>query len=383
MSKVSSPTSKAGIRASKSSTNTTQTKGKTKGKLPVPLIIGVVFFLLLIFTVVFMLFGGGSEEPVEQSVEVVVPQSSEMNGGNAPTLPQDPVDMNNAATVVVDPFTDPAPINAVTEAAITSAIQSDPSYTEGVGILMPDSTMFREDSVEFNALKKEIGAPVYADLSSIMIVESGPEGDVWMDNDINSGGGAIPLASQEAKGKVMAFATQSANSHLQDVKARYSQPVPPQPVQPQAQAQNNPNAQPVAQQQVAAAAPVQRVVEVSTINDEERQLLNSIVQELRTQNRNTSEQLNEVRQERNRVEQELVQLRQRIEDNPTLSNAVRATMLPTSSGYKLHMVMNDKIFLQNVKTGEVVVLQQGQNIPQTPYNLASADIDSGMVLVTK
>lgn len=381
MSKVSPPSSKAAARATKSATaGSSSGLSSAKGKLPMPLIIGVVFFLGLVFTVLFMVFGGGNSEPVEQSVEVVVPQSDELNTGSrdVPTIPIDetPVDpLMDDATVVVDPFASPEPINAVTEEAITSAIKSDPSYTEGVGLLMPDGTMFGENTVDFNALKKEIGAPVYADLSSIMIMQSGAEGDVWMFNDINSGNGPIPLASQEAKGKAMAFAVQSANKHLQDVKARYSQPVAP------VQAQVNPNAQQVANQQVVE--PVQRVVEVSTINDEERQLLNSIVQELRIQNKNTKDELKAAKAERASVEKELVQLRQRIEDNPALKNVVRATMLPKSTGYKLDAVMNDKIFLRNIKNDEIVIVQQGQAIPSTSYNISSADMDTGIVLVTQ
>lgn len=379
MSKVSPASSKAAARSSKSSTAAgASSASNAKGKLPVPLLLGGGIFLVVIFVFVYMLFGG-SKEPVEQNVEVVVPQSAELDTGadSVPTLPVEEVPndllVENPAVVVVDPFESPDLINAVTDEAVTTAIKSDPSYTENVGLLMPDGTMFGVNSAEFIALKQEVGGPVHGLVSSMVSVQPTDNGDVWMYNDIDSGQGAIPLASQDAKSKVMALSVRSANDSLQAVKARYT---PQQGVV--AVVQTDPNQQ-VAQQ---AQEPVQRIVEVSTINDEERQLLNSIIQELRTQNKNTKDELKAAAAEKKSVEKELVQLRQRVEDNPALKNIVRASMLPKSTGYKLDAVMGDKIFLRNIKTDEISILQAGQNIPNTSFSISSADMDTGIVLVT-
>ena len=378
MSKISPTTSKAAARSAKSATAGASSGGSAKSKLPVPLIVGGGIFLVVIFVFIFMLFGGGGE-PAEQNVEVVVPQSSELDTGDssAPILPVENVEpdllVNDTSVVVVDPFASPDPINAITEAAVTTAITSDPSYTENVGLLMPDGTMFGVSSAEFIALKQEVGAPVHAKTTSMIISQPSEAGDVWMFNDVESGQGAIPLATQEAKGKVMSGAVQEANTSLQAVKARYTP-------QQQQVAQTTDAAQQVNPQQ--AQQPIQQVVEVSSINDEERQLLNSIVQELRTQNKNTKADLQSAKEAKRDAERELVQLRQRVEDNPALKNVVRATMLPKSSGYKLDAVMGDKIFLRNINTDEITILQPGQNIPTTNYSVVSADMDSGFVLVT-
>lgn len=377
MSKVSPATSKAAARSSKSATAGASSNANAKGKLPVPLIIGGGIFLVIIFVFVYMLFGG-SEEKVEQSVEVVVPQSSELDTGasSAPILPVDEMEpdllANDTTVVVVDPFESPDPINAITEAAVTTAISSDPSYTENVGLLMPDGTMFAANTAEFAALKQEVGGPVHAKVTGMVITQPSENGDIWMFNDVDSGQGPIPLATQEAKGKVMAGAVQASNQSLQTVKARYTP-------QQQEVAQVDPNQQVNPQQ---AQQPVQQVVEISSINDEERQLLNSIVQELRIQNKNTKADLQSAKEDKRNIEKELVQLRQRVEDNPALKNIVRATMLPKSTGYKLDAVMGDKIFLRNIKTDEITILQPGQNIPTTTYSITSADMDTGIVLVT-
>lgn len=377
MSKVSPASSKAAARSSKSSTAAGAPASNAKGKLPVPLLLGGGIFLVVVFIFVYMLFGG-SKEPVEQNVEVEVPQSSELDTGadSAPILPveETPNDLlvQDDAVVVVDPFESPDLINAVTDEAVTTAIKSDPSYTENVGLLMPDGTMFALNSSEFVALKQEVGAPVHGLVTSLVQIQPSDTGDVWMYNDIDSGQGPIPLASQEAKSKVMALSVQSANDSLQNVKARYT------PQQQAQVAQTDPN-QPIQQQ---PQEPVQRIVEVSTINDEERQLLNSIIQELRTQNKNTKDELKAANAEKKSIERELVQLRQRVEDNPALKTIVRASMLPKSTGYKLDAVMGDKIFLRNINTDEISILQTGQNIPNTSYNISSADMDTGIVLVT-
>lgn len=378
MSKVSPASSKAAARSSKSSTAAgASSASNAKGKLPVPLLLGGGIFLVVVFVFVYMLFGG-SQEPVEQNVEVVVPQSGELDTGadSAPIIPIDdaPNDLLVAETavVVVDPFESPDLINAVTDEAVTTAIKSDPSYTENVGLLMPDGTMFATNSAEFVALKQEVGGPVHGLVSSLVNTQPTDSGDVWMYNDIDSGQGPIPLASQDAKSKVMALSVKSANDSLQTVKARYT------PQQEVVAVQTDPNQQVVQQVQ----EPVQRIVEVSTINDEERQLLNSIIQELRTQNKNTKDELKAAAAEKRSVEKELVQLRQRVEDNPALKNVVRASMLPRSTGYKLDAVMGDKIFLRNIKTDEISILQAGQNIPNTTYSISSADMDTGIVLVT-
>lgn len=377
MSKVSPASSKAAARSSKSSTAAGAPASNAKGKLPVPLLVGGGIFLVVVFIFIYMLFGG-SKEPVEQNVEVEVPQSSELDTGadSAPILPVEETPnellVQDDAVVVVDPFESPDLINAVTDEAVTTAIKSDPSYTENVGLLMPDGTMFALNSSEFVALKQEVGAPVHGLVTSLVQIQPSDTGDVWMYNDIDSGQGPIPLASQEAKSKVMALSVQSANDSLQNVKARYA------PQQQAQAAQTDPN-QPIQQQ---PQEPVQRIVEVSTINDEERQLLNSIIQELRTQNKNTKDELKAATAEKKSIERELVQLRQRVEDNPALKTIVRASMLPKSTGYKLDAVMGDKIFLRNINTDEISILQTGQNIPNTSYNISSADMDTGIVLVT-
>lgn len=378
MSKVSPNSSKAAARVSKSATAGSGSGSGGKGKLPVPLLIGGGIFMVIIFVFVYMMFGGDKKQ-VEQNVEVVIPQSSELDTGKDSSLmlpvEEEPVEEVNPEFGVVeeDPFASSDPINALTESAVLTAIKSDPSYTENVGMLMPDGTMFGENTVEFSALKKEVGTPVHSDLSTLMSTQETADGEIWMFLDATSGQGSMPLASQEAKGKATSYAIQSATRHLQDVKALYSQPVAPVVAA---------NEQGVAQQVAPTEVIVERIVEVSSINDEERQLLNSIVQELRTQNKSAKSDLQTAKEDKRNAEKELVQLRQRVEDNPALKNIVRATMLPSSTGYKLDAVMGDKIFLRNIKTDDITILQQGQNIPSTSYSISSADMDTGIVLVT-
>lgn len=378
MSKVSPTTSKAAARASKTSTASAK-PASNKGGLPVPLMIGIGVFIAILGIVAFF-FLGGDKQPVEQNVEVVVPQSDELNTGEGSTviLPVDnslnPVVMDEQA-LLDDPFLAADPINAVTESAVTTAITADPSYTENVGLLMPDQTMFAVGTPDFNALKQEVGSPVHGDLSAMITSQETASGQVWMFNDVSGGEGPIPIATQEAKAKAMRFAVQSANNHLQKVKERYSQPVTTVPVVGAVDPNQPPQVQVIAE-------PVQRIVEVNSINDEERLLLNSIVQELRTQNQSTKLELEAAKEDKKATERELVQLRQRVENNPALKTAIQATMLPKSSGYKLEAVMGDKIFLRNTTTDESVIVQQGHRIPNTNLSISSADTDTGIVLVT-
>ena len=373
MSKVSPTPSKAEKRSSKAPAGGAGKSGE-KGGLPMPLIFGVVGFLIFIGILLFF-FMGGNDKPVDQNVEVVVPQSAELNTGDSEMIPIEestPDLLVVDQTVSSDPFSSADPINALTEEAVTNAIKTDPSYTENVGLLMPDGTLFTENTAEFNALKQEVGGPVHADLTVMIVGRDGSTGTTWVFNDVSSGEGPIPLASQDAKAKATRFALQSASKHLQDVKIRYSQ---------QVAAVVDPNA-PVAQAQAVQAEPIQRIVEVSSINDEERQLLNSIVQELRTQNKASKMELESAKADKKSTERELVQLRQRVENNPALKTAIQATMLPESSGYKLEAVMGNQIFLRDLKTGESTIVQQGHRIPNSSLVISSADMDSGIVLVT-
>ena len=374
MSKVSPTASKAEKRNAQTGTSGSSASS-SKGGLPIPLIIGVVF-IVIFFGGLLYFFLGGKSDPVPANEEVVIPQSAELNTNDAKRIPVDqtPADLSpleqQPASVADDPFSSADPINALTEKAVTTALKSDPSYTENVGLLMPDGTMFSENTPDFNALKQEVGGPVHADLTAMIVSRDGASGPIWVFNDVSSGEGPIPLASQEAKAKANRFAIQSASGHLQTVKQRYSQQV----------AAADPNA--TQGQPAAAAEPVQRVVEVSSINDEERQLLNSIVQELRTQNKSNKLELEAAKADKEKTERELVQLRQRIENNPALKTAVQASMLPESSGYKLEAVMGDKIFLRNIQTDDSIIIQQGHRIPNTNLSIASADMDTGIVLVT-
>lgn len=128
-----------------------------------------------------------------------------------------------------------------------------------------------------------------------------------------------------------------------------------------------------------AQAPVAYVDPALT--EEERDRLLTIVETQRSNNLELVRKNKELREEKVEVKGKVVELVQRLEDNPKIGAKLRATMIPPESGWKVSAIVGDRIYLVS-KEGVMVTLSQGDKLPSSDLIISHADENTGIVLVT-
>lgn len=117
------------------------------------------------------------------------------------------------------------------------------------------------------------------------------------------------------------------------------------------------------------------------LTEEERDRLLTIVDTQRSNNLELVRKNKELREEKVEVKNKVVDLVQRLEDSSKVSAALRATMLPPESGWKVSAIVGDRIYLIN-KDNLMVTLAQGDRLPDSDLIISHADENTGIVLVT-
>lgn len=123
------------------------------------------------------------------------------------------------------------------------------------------------------------------------------------------------------------------------------------------------------------------VIEQS-LSTEERDRLLSMVEAQRNNNLELVRANKELREERQEVKSKVVELVQRIEDNPKVGLRLRATTIPPESGWKVTAINGDRIYLISTNTNEIVSLTLGDKLPDSSLIVSHVDESTGIVLVT-
>lgn len=120
------------------------------------------------------------------------------------------------------------------------------------------------------------------------------------------------------------------------------------------------------------------------LTEEERDRLLAIVDTQRSNNLELVRKNKELREETAEVKSKVVDLVQRIEDNPKVGAKLRATMIPPESGWKVSAIVGDRIYLVSTTDAnkEIISLAQGDRIPSSDLIISHADENTGIVLVT-
>lgn len=117
------------------------------------------------------------------------------------------------------------------------------------------------------------------------------------------------------------------------------------------------------------------------LSEEERDRLLTIVETQRSNNLELVRKNKELREEKVEVKSKVVELVQRLEDNPKIGAKLRATMIPPESGWKVSAIVGDRIYLVS-KEGVMITLSQGDKLPSSDLIISHADENTGIVLVT-
>ena len=120
---------------------------------------------------------------------------------------------------------------------------------------------------------------------------------------------------------------------------------------------------------------------VNTISEQEKQEYRDLINTLRSVNQDLAKQNREIQQDAQSQKEQMVNVLQKIEDNKYASQKLRATSIPLSSGWSLHAIVNDRLWLQD-PDGQLVSVAEGEPIPTTGLRVITSETSSGMVLVT-
>lgn len=347
-----------------------------KGIFSNPLyIIGAIVAALLIFVliIVVIMMSGNKETPQTQAIPDA-PTAEEIALAEQQSALEEQRALQAPVTgVVVEPndFTlSPTPIETLTQQATENALQQTPQYLNGDGmnLLYPNGAML---PTNHPYISKAI-ADTQTRLQDY-IVQNGLIQERTDDTGISAwnikmpDGTYAPITDPSASALVRdGMSTQAVSYLTEELNLAPAQaPTVQQPYQGQDMQQQN----------------QQPTVIVNAMSEQEKQEYRDLINTLRSVNQDLAKQNREVQQDAQQQKEQMVNLLQKIEDNKYASQKLRATSIPLSSGWSLHAIVNDRLWLQD-PNGELVSVAEGEAIPTTGLRVLSSESSSGMVLVT-
>lgn len=142
---------------------------------------------------------------------------------------------------------------------------------------------------------------------------------------------------------------------------------------------NAPAQQPVEQQQPVAPPPP---VIVDELGQQERAEYRELIEKTRMINRDLIDENRELKNELQSQKEAMVKVLQRIEDDKLSARKLRASALSLKSGWKVHAIQNDRLWLYNPE-GQLVSVADGEQIPSTNIRVIATDEPSGFVYITE
>lgn len=355
-----------------------KTQKKKKGLKDNPLlIIGILsagLLLVGIIIAVIAMSGGDKVETkaipepptAEDIAQAEAQQQAEREAAMAASQQGNSVAMGQPTDFTVSP----TPIETLAQQSAQGALMLTPQYTNGDGmnLVYPDGSILPVAhpfvSVATTATEGRLREFITTnDLIQERTAEDGTRGFyIRMPN-----GDFAPISDPSASAMMRDSMSSQASSFL-------SEELNNAPRQPPLQAQQ-PLQQP--QQQVAPPPPV-----IDAMSQEERMEYRDLIEKTRGINRDLVKENQEIRREMQEQKEDMVRVLQKLEDNKYTSQKLRATSLPLESGWKLHAIVDDRLWLED-PDGQLVSVSEGDVIPSTKMRVITSESSSGLVYITE
>ena len=318
---------------------------------PVMIAAAGLILVLLIGAIFYFVFAGNNVDTVQAQQEVVV--EDEFGEPEEPE-PEYPPDYFLAS---------PTPIQTLANQLSNKALLEHPAYAPGMGFTLQDGTVYPDGSPEFIALRQDLNNRILMDLTSRTQVQTDSQTGktVVMVRDENTGQ-MMPLSSETAASAFENQAYRSASLAVDNLIAQKSM-----------EARNN----------AAQEEPVveKEVVVESVLTDDEKRKYITLIETQERENQKLRDQMAALQKDMLEQRNQVVDVIQRIEDSPSASKRLRASMLPKVTGLQQHTIVGDRVWFKD-NEGNLTTHSIGEVIDGTSLMISGTDESSGVVLVT-
>lgn len=344
---------------------------------PLYIIGAIVAALILVgLLIMFIAMSGNDSTPQAQAIpdaptaEEIARAEAEAQAANTTQAEFQPVG-GVVATPANDFSLSATPIETLSQQSTANALQQTPQYLNGDGMNLryPDGSLLplNHPYIDKAIADTQTRLQDYI-INNGLIQERTDETGISAWNIQMPDGTYAPITDPSASSLVRDSMSVQAVSYLtEELNLAPLAPAQPQSVQQPYQGQN------MQQQQPA--------VVVNAISEQEKQEYRDLINTLRTVNQDLAKQNREVTQEAQEQKEQMVSVLQKIEDSKYASQKLRASSIPLSSGWSLHAIVNDRLWLQD-PNGELVSIAEGEAIPTTGLRVLNTEPSSNMVLVT-
>lgn len=265
----------------------------------------------------------------------------------------------------------PTPVETLSQQATANALQQTPQYLNGDGMNLryPDGSVLPSNHPYVSKATADTQTRLqdYI-LQNGLLQERTDETGISAWNIKMPDGTYAPITDPSASALARDSMSIQAVSYL--TEELNLAPVQPPTVQ-----------QPYQGQDMQQPMQQQPTVVVNAMSEQEKQEYRDLINTLRNVNQDLAKQNREVQQNAQQQKEQMVDVLQKIEDNKYASQKLRASSIPLSSGWSLHAIVNDRLWLQD-PNGELVSVAEGEAIPTTGLRVLTSESSSGMVLVT-
>lgn len=349
-----------------------------KKEMNKPLLIGGGVVLLgVVLGILMAIAMGGGDEPAPQP-QPEVTQGEQMVDQEPPEMSAVEVGPNNdirdyyvahtvRAGLPPDHWAKASdPIGTLTTTSIERAMVKIPEWNSAVsGVNIASGVTYANNSFEFSQLKSQATGALAQAINNDVQIHSDPQGQPVIlerasPESIAAGGPEFDVIKTAT-----AYDTIATNAELLAqriwsetiAQARMMLPPPAPEVQP--------------------AQPVDTGISTAQRNEYNRLLSEADAwqKELVRENKRMKEEL--VQQQR-----QVIEVLQKVEDNPVANNNMRARMITTATDMKVQAIQGDLVFLED-KDGRVHSYRVGDPLPSTDLVISNVDANTGLVYVTK
>lgn len=357
---------------------------KKKGlPLFVKVAIAAATLVIIIGILLAVAFSGGKDEPTQQQPDQA---QTEQQADSQAAEGQDPQAMSaqpaGTATDTRDYYVAhsvraglpvehwakaPDPIGTLTQMSVERAMVKVPEWNSAVGGMNISSDVtYAGNSFEFSQLKGQVTSALQQAINNDVQIHNDPQGQPVILERSSPEAMAAGAPEFDVIKTATAYDTIATNAEMLAVKmwsdavvqARMTLPPPA------------PEAQPIPE-------PVDTGISAAQRNEYNRLLQNadSWQKELVGENQRLKEELETQKRQ-------MVDVLQKIEDNPVANNNMRARMISTATNMKVQAVQGDLVFLED-NDGRVHSYRVGDALPGTDFVISNADSNTGIVYVTK
>lgn len=348
-------------------------KGLSVGAIVAIAAVGLVLVLGLIIALV----AGGKDEPAPVNQQPDVAQTEQVQQGD-PTeqsalpagQPTDTRDYYVAHTVraglPADHWAKAAdPIGTLTTMAVERAMVKIPEWNAAVsGVNITSGVTYAGNSFEFSQLKSQVSTQLAAAINNDVQIQNDPNGQPVILERASPQAVAAGGPEFDVIKTATAYDTIATNAEMLAAKiwsdniAQARMMIPPPAPEP-------------------APAPVD-----TGISAAQRAEYNRLLQEADAWQKELVRENKRKDEELAAQQKQMVEVLQKVEDNPTANNNMRARMLSTATNMKVQAIQGDLVFLED-KNGKIHSYRIGDALPNTDLVISSADANTGLVYVTK